>query len=100
MKQIKMCTLLCFKYNNNNNNNNNKRAYPNPCSDQPVLALIGCFEWAVILCERTKAQKQQSHRSNSGCWTDVLVTLIGRLCGTDPYSFMKEYVISIGEVSC
>ena len=40
------------------------------------------------------------HRSNPGCWTSVLVTLIGRLCGTDPYSFTKEHVISIGKVSC
>ena len=52
------------------------------------------------ICGGAKAQKQQSHCSNSGCWTDVLVTLIGRLCGTDPYSFMKEHVISIEEVSC
>ena len=41
-----------------------------------------------------------SNRSNSGCWTGVLVTLIGHLCGRDPYSFMKEHVISIEEVSC
>ena len=81
-------------------NNNNKRVYPNPRSGQRVLALIGWFEQAVILCGGTKAQKQLSHRSNSGCWTDVLATLIGRLCGTDPYSFMKEHVISIEEVSC
>ena len=40
------------------------------------------------------------HRSNPGCWTSVLVTLIGRLCGTDPYSFTKEHVISIEKVSC
>ena len=49
---------------NNNNNNNNKRAYPNPCSGQRALALIGWFERAVILCGGTKAQKQQSHCSN------------------------------------
>ena len=81
--------------NNSNNNNNNKRVYPNPHSGQRVLALIGWFKRAVILCGGTKAQKQQSHHSNSGCWTGVLVTLIGRLCGTDPYSFMKEHVISM-----
>ena len=80
--------------NNNINNNNNNN------SGQRALALIGWFERAIILCGGTKAQKQQSHRSNSGCWTGVLVTLIGRLCGTDPYSFMKEHVISIEEVSC
>ena len=40
------------------------------------------------------------HRSNPGCWTSVLVTLIGRLCGTDPYNFTKEHVISIEKVSC
>ena len=39
-------------------------AYPSPCSDQRALALIGWFERAVILCEGTKAQKQQSHRSS------------------------------------
>ena len=78
------------------NNNNN----PNTRSGQQALALIGWFERAIILCGGTKAQKQQSHRSNSGCWTGVMVTLIGRLCGTDPYSFMKEHVISIEEVSC
>ena len=61
-------------------------AYPNPCRGQRALALIGWFERAVI-------------RLNSGCWTGVLVTLIGRLCGTGPYSFMKEHVISIEEVS-
>ena len=76
------------------------RAYPNPCSGQRVLTLIGWFERAVILCGGTKAQKQQSHRSNSGCWTGVLVSLIGRLCSKDPYSLMKEHVISIEEVSC
>ena len=65
-----------------------------------MLALIGWFKWAVILFGGTKAQKQQSHCSNSGCWTGVLVTLIGRLCGTDPYSFMKEHVVSIEQVSC
>ena len=93
---------------NNNNNNNyyyyycycNKRVYPNPRSGQRALAFIGWFERAVIVCGGTKAQKQQSHRLNSGCWTGVLVTLIGRLCRTDPYSFMKEHVISIEEVSC
>ena len=40
--------------NNNNNNNNNKRAYPNPCSGQRALALIGWFERAVILSGGTK----------------------------------------------
>ena len=85
---------------NNSNNNSNRRAYANPCSGQRALALIGWFEWAVILCGGTKAQKQQPHRSNSGCWTGVLVTLIGHLCGADPYSFMKEHVMSIEEVSC
>ena len=40
------------------------------------------------------------HRSNSGCWTGVLVTIIGLMCGADPYSFMKEHVINIEEVSC
>ena len=40
------------------------------------------------------------HRSNPGCWTSVLVTLIGRLCGTDPYNFTQEHVISIEKVSC
>ena len=40
------------------------------------------------------------HCSNPGCWTSVLVTLIGLLCGTDPYSFTKEHVISIEKVSC
>ena len=74
------------------------RDYPNPCSGQSMLALIGWFDWVVILCGGTKAQKQQSH-SNSGCWTGVLVTLIGSLCGTDPYNFMKKHVISIEEVS-
>ena len=40
----------------NSNNNNNRfipilaRAYPNPCSGQRTLALIGSFERAVILC--------------------------------------------------
>ena len=86
--------------NNNNYNNSNKRVYPNPRSGQGALALIGWFEQAVILRGGTKAQKHQSHRSCSGCWTGVLVTLIGRLCGTDPYGFMKEHVISIEEVSC
>ena len=85
--------------NNNNNNNNNKRVYPNPRSGKRALALIGWFERAVIPCGGTKAQKQQLHCSNSGCWTGVLVTLIGHLCGTDSYSFMKEHVISIEEVS-
>ena len=33
------------------------RAYPNPCSGQPALTLIGWFERAVILCGGTKAQK-------------------------------------------
>ena len=74
--------------------------YPNPRSGQRGLALISWFERVVILCGGTKAQKQQSHCSNSGCWTSELVTLIGRLCGTDPYSLMKEHVISIEEVSC
>ena len=60
-------------------------AYPNPCRGQRALALIGWFERAVI-------------RLNSGCWTGVLVTLIGHLCDTDPYSFMKKHVISIEEV--
>ena len=63
--------------------------YPNTCSGQRALALIGWFERGVILCGGTKAQKQQSHSLNSVCWTGILVTLIGRLCGTDPYSFMK-----------
>ena len=75
---------------NNNNNNNNNRVYPNPHSGQRVLALIGWFKRAVILCGGTKAQKQQSHHSNSGCWTGVLVTLIGRLCGTDPTASWKN----------
>ena len=65
-----------------------------------ALALIGWFERVVMLCGGTKAKKQQPHRSNSGSWTGMLVTLIGRLYGTDPYSFMKEHVISIEEVSC
>ena len=76
------------------------RFYTNSCSGQRALALIGWFERATILCGGTEAQKQQSHRSNSDCWTSVLVTLIGHLCGTDPYSFMKDHVISIEEVSC
>ena len=67
---------------------------------QRALPLIGWFERAVILGGGKKAQKQQAHRSNSGCWTGVVVILIGRLCGTDPYSFMKEHVISIEEASC
>ena len=41
-----------------------KRAYPNPCSGQRALALIGWFERAVILRGGTKVQKQQSHRSS------------------------------------
>ena len=86
--------------NKNNNNNDNKKVDPNPRSGQGTLAFIGRFERAVILCGGIKAQKQQLHRSNSGCWTGVLVTLIGHLCGTDSYSFMKEHVISIEEVSC
>ena len=40
------------------------RAYPNPCSGQHMLALIGWFRQAVILCGGTKVQKQQSHCSN------------------------------------
>ena len=80
--------------------NNKNRAYPNPCSGQRTFALICWFEQAVILCGGTKAQKEQSHHSNSGCWTGILVTLIGCLCGADPYSFMKEHVISIEEISC
>ena len=87
-------------YTYSDNNNNNKWVYPNPLSGQHTLALIGWFERAIILCGGTKAQKQQSNRSNSGCWTGLLVTLIGRLCGTDPYSFVKEHVISVEEVSC
>ena len=86
--------------NNNNYNNNYYYSYLNPFSGYRALALIGWFERVVILFGGTKAQKQQSHRSNSGCLTGVLVTLIGRLCGTDPYSFMKEHVRSIEEVSC
>ena len=87
-------------YTYSDNNNNNKWVYPNLRSGQRTLALIGWFERAVILFGGTKAQKQHSNRSNSGCWTGLLVTLIGRLYGTDPYSFVKEHVISIEEVSC
>ena len=86
--------------NNNGNNINNTLVNAHTHSAQRALALVGWFKQAVILCGGTKAQKQQSHCSNSGCWTSVLVTLIGRLCATDPYSFMKENVISIEEVSC
>ena len=42
---------------NNNNSNNNKRAYPNPCSGQCMLALIGWFERAVTLCGGKKSPK-------------------------------------------
>ena len=53
------------------------------------------------MCGWTKTVIQESYRSsNSGCWTGILVALIGRLRGTDPYSFMEEHVISIEEVSC
>ena len=67
-----------------------------------MLALIGWFERDVKLCEgqKPKSNIHIVHRSNSGCWTVVLVTLIGGLCSTDPYSLMKEHVISIEEVSC
>ena len=85
---------------NNNINNINNKDLPNPCSGQRTLVLIGWFEGAVILYGGTKTQKQQSHRSNSGYWIGVLVTLIGCQSGTDPYGFMKEHVISIAEVSC
>ena len=54
-------------------------------------------------CVEGKHPKSNSHIvhcSNSGCRTGVLVILIGRLCSTDPCSFMKEHVISIEEVSC
>ena len=52
------------------------KCYPNPRSGQRVLALIGWFERDVILCGGTKAQKQQSHCSNSGCWTGVLIIIV------------------------
>ena len=61
-----------------------------------------CLNWLVRTGRytewRDKTPNSNSHivhRSNSGCWTGVLVTLIGSLCGTDPYSFMKEHVISL-----
>ena len=50
--------------------------------------------------QKPKSNIHIVHRSNSGCWTGILVTLIDRLCSTDPFSVMKEHVISIGEVSC
>ena len=78
------------------------KAYPNPCSGQHVLALIGWFERASILCGGTKSKSNSHivHHSNSGCWTGALFTLIGLLCDTDRYSLMKDHVISIEEVSC
>ena len=36
------------------------RAYPNPCSGQRALVLIGWFERAIILCGGTKP-KSNSH---------------------------------------
>ena len=86
--------------NDNNNNNNNNRAYPSRHSGQPALALIGWFERAVTLCGGTKSEKQQSHRSSFKFRLLDWRILIDRLCGTDPYSFMKEHVISIEKVSC
>ena len=75
MEKITKLKTLKEKRNINNdddddddNNNNNTRVYPNPCSGQHALALIGWFKRAIILCGGTKAQKQQSHHSNSGCW--------------------------------
>ena len=79
------------------------RAYPNASSDQRAIALIGWFGRAAILCggKKPKSNSHIVHLSNPGCWTGVLVTLIGHLCGRGPYSFMKEHdVISIEEVSC
>ena len=55
-----------------------------------------------LYCVEGKKPRNNSrivHLSNSDCWTGVLVTLIGRLCATDPYSFMKEHMIGIKEVS-
>ena len=95
-----MITIIIIIIDNDDDTNNNKRVYPNPRKGQRAFVLIGWFEWVTILCGGTKAQKQQLHRSDSGCWTGVLVTLIGQLCSTDPCSFMKEHVISFEEVSC
>ena len=50
--------------------------------------------------QNPKSNSHIVHCSNSGCWTGVLVILIGGLCGTDPCSLIKEHVISIEEVSC
>ena len=67
-----------------------------------IIILITIIIIIIIIKELipTLAVANIVHRSNPGCWTSVLVTLIGRLCGTDPYSFTKEHVISIEKVSC
>ena len=65
------CLVDCYNNNNNNNNNNknnnnnnNNRAYPNSCSGQRALTLIGWFERAFIMRGGPKAQKQQPHCSS------------------------------------
>ena len=63
------------KRNNNNNNNNNND-------------------------NNNNNNRNNIKNSNSGRCTGVLVTLIGRLGSTDPYSFLKKHVISIEQVSC
>ena len=87
--------------NNNNDNNNNKRLIPTLVVANASLPVAGSN--GLLYCVEEQKPKSDSYivrRSNSGFWTGVMVTLIGRLCGTDPYSFMKEHVISIEEVSC
>ena len=96
-------TDLAVHYPNNNNNYNTTTTTTttnnNLCSGQRALGLIGWFERAVVLCGGTKAQKQVTSfkfrlldwRTGYLNWSPV---------GTDPYSFMKEHVISIEEVSC
>ena len=101
LKQKQKYVIKCNKYNNNNNNNNNnniKGRIPTLTVANASLPYLAGSN-GPLYCVEGQKPKSNSHIVNSGCRTGVLVTLIGRLCVTDPYSFMKEYVISNEEVS-
>ena len=78
-------------------------------ADNIESLLVNSMEkWKLMLCsENSELGEVEIERGifegdflSPLVFVSALIPLIGCLCSTDPYSFMKEHVISIEEVSC
>ena len=92
-------------YSNNNSNNNNNNNNKNNNNNNNDLGLSQPLQWPTRAClnwlDRTGRYTVWRDKSLKATGTSFIVQnqVAGRLCGTEPYSFMKEHVRSIEEVS-